>query len=317
LYPFKKMIAAGVDAIMTAHIKVPAYENVPATLSKKIMTDLLRKELEFKGLLVTDALGMGALSDGKEPGQLELEALLAGSDLILCPLNVPQAVELIEQAVRSGELSEQELDRRVLKILCAKQRVGLHKQRFVDFDNVQKLVDTPHARALKKKLYESALTCVADKKRTFPLLPQATKTGVCLLQVGVQDTLFSQMVSKQYKSPVVVWPKSTTQSDIDECMQRCAQTKTVVVELSGMHKWVKGNFGIPEVLPAELLKLQQAGKAVVLVIFGSPYSVSLFKKLDAILCAHEDDVDAKSAAARAICGELVPRGKMPVSVEMA
>lgn len=122
LYPFKKLIAADVDAIMTAHIAIPAIDGSlkPATLSKKILA--LKDELGFKGLMITDSLGMRALIKYYEPGQIELEALLAGNDILLCPVDVPKAVDLILNAIAEGKITEQEIDSKVLKILKTKEK---------------------------------------------------------------------------------------------------------------------------------------------------------------------------------------------------
>lgn len=126
LYPFKKLIEAGVDAVMTAHLLVLAYDlEKPATLSKNIITNLLRNQLNFSGLIITDGLGMRALTNYYKPGEIELNALLAGNDILLCPVDVPKAVELIEKAIKEGRIKEEEIDRRVFKILSIKEKLGL------------------------------------------------------------------------------------------------------------------------------------------------------------------------------------------------
>ncbi len=129
LVPFKHLIAHGVCAIMSAHLAVPALEKEAhraSSLSHATITDLLEQELGFSGLKITDGLGMQAITSHYEPGIIELEAALAGNDIILCPLDVPKAIDLIEQAVRAGTIAEQDLDRRVLKILKAKEWAGCH-----------------------------------------------------------------------------------------------------------------------------------------------------------------------------------------------
>lgn len=127
LAPFKKLIAAGIPAIMIAHLEVPALEdekNIPSSVSKKIVTDLLRKELNFQGLIITDALDMNAITKLYSNGQAELQALRAGNDILLCPIDVPAATAAIKQAVENGEITEQEIDAHVKKILAIKEKLN-------------------------------------------------------------------------------------------------------------------------------------------------------------------------------------------------
>ena len=128
LYPFKKLIATKIPAIMVGHLEVPAFEdqkNVPSSLSKKIVTDLLQKELGFTGLIITDALDMQAVTRYYSSGQAELHALLAGNDILLCPVDVPAAVTAIKKAIADGLITEQEIDTHVEKILNVKNHVAL------------------------------------------------------------------------------------------------------------------------------------------------------------------------------------------------
>jgi len=123
LYPFVELIRRGVPAVMTAHLAIPALESdssLPSSLSYNIITNLLKKELGFEGLVITDALDMRGVTNGYKPGDIELRALLAGNDILLCPLDVPEAILLIKKAVENGKISEQEIDIRVKKILAAK-----------------------------------------------------------------------------------------------------------------------------------------------------------------------------------------------------
>jgi beta-glucosidase-like glycosyl hydrolase len=124
LSPFKKLIAANIPAIMIAHLEVPAFEdkkNLPSSLSKKISTDLLRKELGFEGLIITDALDMGGITNHYSNGQAELQALMAGNDILLCPVDVPAGITAIKQALENGRITEKEIDAHVEKILNLKK----------------------------------------------------------------------------------------------------------------------------------------------------------------------------------------------------
>ena len=126
LYPFKQLIAKAIPAIMMAHLAIPAFEdeNIPSSLSKKIVTDLLRKKLGFNGIIITDGLDMGGVTQHYANGQAELQALLAGNDILLCPVDVPVAVAEIKQALAQGKITEEEIDAHVEKILHIKEKIN-------------------------------------------------------------------------------------------------------------------------------------------------------------------------------------------------
>lgn len=158
LYPFRQLIKHSIAAIMIAHLEVPALEpkaKLPTSLSYRTITDLLKHELRFEGLVITDGLRMRGASDHYKPGEVELNAFLAGNDILLCPLNVPKAVTLIEVAIKEGKVTEQDLDARVIKIMQAKAWAFTQQARY-NQDNVERDIIgelfTPEAYALKGKV---------------------------------------------------------------------------------------------------------------------------------------------------------------------
>lgn len=157
LVPFRHLIGGGVAAVMSAHLDVPAIESEngrPSSLSHAIVTQLLEHDLQFNGLKITDGLGMQALSNKYCPGEIELQAFLAGNDILLCPLDVPKAVEKIEQAINEGKISIAELEKRVLKILKAKEWAIGQSCKSIDKELAIRAIFTPQAYALQKVLFE-------------------------------------------------------------------------------------------------------------------------------------------------------------------
>lgn len=157
LVPFRCLIDAGVGAVMSAHIAVPALEKEalrPSSLSYAVITQLLEKELHFQGLKITDGLGMQALTNHYAPGEIELQAFLAGNDILLCPLDVPKAVALIEHAIESGKFSIDELEKRVLKILKAKEWAGVQISKSTNKDRALQAIFSQRSYALQKMLFE-------------------------------------------------------------------------------------------------------------------------------------------------------------------
>ncbi len=171
LVPFRAAIEAGVDAIMTAHLAVPALEpeRIPATVSRRIMTGLLRGELGFRGLLATDAMDMQGLAQMFPPGEAAVRALEAGNDLLLIPQDARAAIRGVLDAVRAGRLKQERIDRSVLRVLEAKVRLGLHRQRFVRIEEIPDALLDPEDLADAARTAELALTLVKNEGGIFPL----------------------------------------------------------------------------------------------------------------------------------------------------
>ena len=171
LVPFKAAIEAGVDSIMTAHIAVPALAppDLPATLSPAILTGLLRNDLGFKGLVVTDALEMGGIAKGFSTGEAAVRALEAGADALLMPTDPDAAIKAVVAAVESGRLTRQRIQESVVKILAAKEKVGLDRKRFVDLEAIGDVVDSPEANEKAQEIADRAVTLVRNAGNLVPL----------------------------------------------------------------------------------------------------------------------------------------------------
>ena len=200
LYPFRRAIRAGLGGIMVGHLEVPAWEpqaGLPSSLSRRIVTDLLKEELGFKGLVFTDALAMRGVSG---QGHLCLQALKAGDDLLLVPRNLEGELGAVRAAVRSGELPEAEINRRCRKVLMYKYALGLSKKPHVRLSGLESRLNTPHTRTLMRQLKQAAITVVDEEER--PLLPlDLSSRRVAVLQVGEGDVLspFRTELSRQKK----------------------------------------------------------------------------------------------------------------------
>ena len=188
LYPFRRAIRAGLGGIMVGHLEVPAWEpqaGLPSSLSRRIVTDLLKEELGFKGLVFTDALAMRGVSG---QGHLCLQALKAGDDLLLVPRSLEGELEAVRAAVRSGELPEAEINRRCRKVLMYKYALGLSKKPHVRLSGLESRLNTPHTRTLMRQLKQAAITVVDEGEK--PLLPlDLSSRRVAVLQVGEGDVL--------------------------------------------------------------------------------------------------------------------------------
>src|SRR5690606_22916435 len=171
LYPFREVVKAGIGGVMVAHLDIPALDStgVPSTLSKPIITSLLKEELGFQGLTVTDAMNMKGVTEGNDPGIVDKDAILAGNDLLEFTEDVPKAIEEIRKAIKQGLISQAEIDRRARKILAVKYWVGLNKFEPTSLLNIIEELHTPPANLLNRKLTEASLTVLKNDMGLLPV----------------------------------------------------------------------------------------------------------------------------------------------------
>jgi len=304
LVPFKALIESGISAVMTAHLEVPALETkplTPASLSRTIVTEFLRKKMGFGGLIITDGLGMkGVTIMAPEPGEVELKALLAGNDILLCPVEVPEAVARIKDALKNGVLSEQELDDHVDRILKAKEWAFQQKS--------NGSYDPREAVGLRKELYKKAITILAAKTKNVPVC-------TAYMHIGVEtETRFAQCVQRSNPSGNhYYFPATDKDSDMQIAYEAMKNHQHITIVLHKMNKFIAKQFGLSCATIHLIHTLKKEGKDITLVIFGSPYSVRYFGDIDKICIAYEDTVPAQEAAAHA-CLDLHAEGAVPVQV---
>jgi beta-N-acetylhexosaminidase len=309
--PFKALIGQGVCGIMSAHLAIPALEqdaHRASSLSCSIVTDLLQHELGFSGLKVTDGIGMQALTNHFSPGFIELEAFLAGNDIILCPLDAPKAIELIEKAIQEGKVSEADLDARVLKVLKAKEWSGCYKFKPINKKLALTKLSNRSAEQLKRQLYEQAVTVMPNRSFT-PI----TKSGaIAVVQVaGLEGEFKNQLI--KYIDGYFYQPAVGVNNGAG-LLAQLQPYETVVIALFGMNKFSTQNYGISASTQELIRALQAVHKKVIYVLFGTPYSVALLDKHSPVIIAYEDDPDAQRAAADVLLGRRQATGTCPVTV---
>jgi len=343
LYPFKQVINNGVKAIMPGHLEVPALETepgLPATFSRSIVTNLLRDQLGFQGLVITDALPMGALKDFA-PGQAELKALLAGNDILLCSCDAPLAIDYIEHALEKGDITLEAIKEKVVRVLQAKQ--WMQEQRHSLFVTQQDLsrIHAPQSYALKQQIFDNAITHVAKVSSYEPI---RTSSTTYLLHIGAshekdfihaleQDTCIKYTHSSWWVSQVEIEKMREQFKQADSIVVAlydpfCKRPKSdedapwyqrllyKVAVLMHMNQNTDHSAESPCVeITALLEKLITDGKRLTLVVFGSPYSVSKLEKYGEIILAYEDDPCAQQAAAEVICGKRKAIGTLPIMYE--
>ena len=317
LYPFKCLIAGGVTGVITGHLQVPALENTPhlaASLSEKIVTQLLQKEMGFKGLIFTDAMNMRGVSQGRTPADANLKALIAGNDILLYPESVAASIQTIKAAIESGIFKEEQLNFKVKKILRAKYWAGLYRKQNIDLQNISTKINTPMAREINDLLCQNAVTLLANQNQLLPLTPQFTDTlaSVC---IGLEYNNAFQNALNKYGcfKHVAFYTKPSSDEMVAQILARVSGAKTVVLSFHDTRKSLSQPYIFSSATLRLVSQLQQQSK-VVLCFFAIPYPLQLLPETSVVVSAYEDSPAMNQAVVKLLFGEIKSKGKLPVSV---
>jgi beta-glucosidase-like glycosyl hydrolase/CubicO group peptidase (beta-lactamase class C family) len=321
LVPFRAAIAAGAGSVMTGHLNVPALEsdpNTPATLSANILTGVLRKELGFQGLVVTDAMDMGGITVRFAPGEAAVRAVLAGADCLLMPPVPDAAFEALQQAVKSGRVSRERLDASVRRILEAKARLGLNKNRLADVNGMNAHFAETAWQKQAQEISDRGITLLRDTQHRLPL--DGTKPSRALLLAFYADPepTPGEDLERDLKSRF----DSVTTIRADTRFRDAANIKlpspdsydVVILALFVRVSDRKGNVDVPAEQAALANQVYKSGKPVITLAFGSPYLIEGFPQAETWLGAFGISDVAQTSMARALFGEIPVRGHLPVTI---
>jgi beta-N-acetylhexosaminidase len=317
--PFRAAIASGVDSIMSAHIAVPALDapDLPATLSPKILHGILREELGFKGIIVTDALEMGGIAHGFSVGDASVRALEAGADVLLMPPDPEAAINAVVAAVNSNRITRKRLDESVLKILTAKAHLGLAAKKLVDVEKIQDIVNSPESQAVAQNIADRSVTLVRNNDAFVPLKSPATTAFFVLAEsrTSVQGQAFLQEVRKHSSSSMVIQLDSTMSGgDIQAALDRAQGAQRYVVAAFASVAAYRGNVALGGSFPALIENLLATKKPVMMLALGNPYLLRTFPGVAAYATTYSSVPVAETAAVKALFGEIAIGGKLPVTI---
>lgn len=319
LVPFRAAIDAGVDSIMTGHLAVPALApaDLPATLSRAILTDLLRGELGFKGLVVTDALDMGGIAKGFTTGEAAVRALEAGADALLMPADPEAAIRAVVAAVESGRLTRQRIRDSVAKLLAAKEKVGLARRRLVDVEKIGDVVNPPEAQEKAQEIADRAITLVRNNGNLVPLAAPDRTCFVAMAEghTSTEGQLFEKEVLKRAPTATVaVLDASMPATDLDAARARLSSCPQYAVAAFSSVAASRGMPGLGGELPHALDAILATGKPVALIAMGNPYLLRNFSSAAACLATFSTVQLSETAAVKALWGEIPIRGHLPVTI---
>ncbi|MFT5834538.1 MAG: beta-N-acetylhexosaminidase [Cognaticolwellia sp.] len=313
LYPFKVLSQHGVGSMMIAHLNIPAYDDrakMPSSLSQNVVTNLLRNDLGYNGLIFTDGLEMVGARKAYKGGEVEAQALIAGNDVLLLPESVSNAVRAVKKALKEGRLPQDEFELKVKKVLSAKYRVGLTTLQQIDLNNVRQDLNDYTAKALNRKLIENAMTAVRNKDKALPLNTLGDYASISIGR-GYKTTfqkslgLFTKM-SHHYTNNDI---GSSTRSSL---VRKLKNKDAVIISFQDMSKSAKYRYGVRNSALSLIKELQKHTKVVV-VNFGSPYALQYFDDVNWLVEAYEENTVTQEVAANAIFGVTRMTGRLPVT----
>jgi beta-N-acetylhexosaminidase len=321
LPPFEADIAAGVDTIMTAHVVMPAIDpGVPATMSHKVLTGLLRGELGFDGVIVTDALDMAGATATYPPNVAPVQAVLAGADQLLVPPQMDTAYAAVLGAVRSGEISRQRLDESVYRILLHKFQRGIFQDPFVDPATATQVMGAPQHLADAQAITDRTTTLVKNDAGLLPLAAGPRSVLVAGWGVTTTQTMASALAARGASTQVL--ESGTTPSDaaIDRAVTAARSADLVVVSTNNAYA-INASTGQPTAAAAAQTRLVRAllatGKPVVVAAMRNPYDVASFPEAPTVLDTFGYTADQVESLVRVLFGEVNPSGRLPVSIPRA
>lgn len=303
LAPFKALMDKGIGGVMVAHLYIPALESgkgIPASVSKNIITGLLKEKLGYKGLIITDALNMGAVANKYKPGELDALAFKAGNDIMLFSQGVTEGKKLIQKAIDNGEISQSRVEESVKKILLTKYFLGLDQYSPKNPEHINADLNNDSHKVLVQNLYSNALTLLKDDKKLLPL------NGKQVYYVPLEEALYQTFASR-------------LGSDI--IIKKAAEINTIPANSTVIIGFHKDNstaykpYKISETSKKILAELSRK-QNVILTVFGSAYALKDIdlSKVSTVLVAYENNDDSMAATADALNGKNKIWGRLPVLV---
>ena len=315
LYPYKRVFDAGMASVMTAHLSIPVLESnpkLPTSLSSRVVTDLLKEELGFLGLIFTDGLNMKGAADYSSSAEIDLAAVLAGNDVLLIPQDVPATISLMKNSIQTGVLSPERIDESVRKILLAKYKVRLHLYKPIDTLNLIKDLNTIEDEVLHRELVKNSITIIKNKKNILPI--EDLKKHKKIAYVALGDDTGDQFLDALAKYSKI---HKVDSNNLNEVIDTLEDFDLVVVGFhkSNAHPWKPYEFSNQELV--WLHEIARKNKTI-LAVFASPYSllnIKSFTNLEAVLVAYQNSEIAQEITAQTIFGAIEATGKLPVSIK--
>lgn len=317
LYPFIHLINSGIGSVMPAHLNIPSLDttpNLPSSLSKPIVTGLLKEKLGFNGLIITDAMNMKGVTKYYGPGEADAKAYIAGNDVLEFVNDVDAAINGIKGALINGSVTSEEVELKCRKILAMKLWCGLDNFAPIACNGIDSKVTTPGTKALIHDLYTGALTLLNNRSNIIPVKHLEKKKIAVLAMNNSRTTPFQEMVSNYTNISKYYWKPGLTNES--ELLDSLAKYDIVIAGISGTDQRPQKNFGVTTEMRIFFKKLI-GQNSVISSYFGNPYAIQLFPELgssDGLIITYQDNRNTQELSAQLIFGGIGAHGKLPVTI---
>lgn len=322
LYPFREMFKAGVAAVMVAHLYIPVIDSTPnlaTSISKKNVTDLLRNELGYQGLTFTDALNMQGVAKFFPGGEISVQSVIAGNDMLCLPADVSGSIAKIKEAINNKLLTWDDVYQKCKKVLAAKYMYGLGKVKPINTNHLTQDLNSS-VNGMKKLVAENAITLLnKQNEQFFPLRANGEKNkdvkNIAYVGIGLTtDNAFAKRMRNDYNTDVFYFNYKEDAARILSTVALIkSRYKSVVIGIHGYNRYPANNFGISSYAVDIARKLQQQTTSITFV-FGNPYAIKNFCDAKNLIACYEDDSITQNAAADILEGKIIAKGKLPVTV---
>lgn len=316
LIPFKRAIESGIGSIMSAHLHIPAYdnrENMPSTLSENIIKGLLKEQLGFEGLVVTDAMNMKGLTDGFGSGTADAMAYMAGNDILEYVQDAEKAIEAILAYRSQGKISDEEIESKCRKILAMKYWCGLDNYQKIEKENLEERINLPSIRALVRDLYAESLTVLNNENNIIPL-KNLDKSKIAVLTImGSKDSPFAEMASNYTHVSRFMWENGVDEHTLIDTLRFY---DIVLVNITGTDQRPHRDFGISSEQLSFLSDLVE-NINIIAVYTGNPYAIARLESLQksaGLILTYQNNYMTQELAAQLIFGGIGGHGKLPVTI---
>lgn len=319
LFPFKKLISEGAPGVMVAHMNIPSLDktaHLPSSLSPNVVTDLLKRQLGFKGLIFTDAMDMNGVVKYFKGGEADVRAVIAGNDVLELSQNSKRAIDMIEKAITSKRISRQDIDKRVKKILAAKLWLALDKYKPADLRGLYKEVNRNASVTLNQQLANAAITLLKGDSLANAL---AYNKRTAIISIGASEiTAFQQRLSERFDNALnfVIAPNATP-NDIAKVSVELIRYDQIIVGIHDNRKSPQSKINYSGTV--RLFMNELASMKSVFCVFANPYTLAGLPGIEqckSIIMAYQNSAELQRAAAGAVLKEFKPTGRLPVTINV-
>lgn len=315
LAPFRDLIRGGVQSIMVAHLQIPSLEakpNTPTTLSKKVVTNLLKNQMGYDGLIITDALNMKGVTKYYKPGEVDYLAFKAGNDVLLFSEDVATGISKIKRAIQNKEISEKRLALSVKKILAAKYRANLYNFQPITTTNIDKDINKLTS-VLRTQTARKGITLLSDPYNVLDKIKKNGSNKTAYVFVGTSSQAEMKKALGKAQLNDIFYANTSTKSSVSQIKNKLAKYDAVIVGVHNMSRYPSKKYGL-DLGERDAIKQFAGNKNTLTVLFGNPYAISLMENSGGFMVCYNEHTETIKTASEILTGVLSPYGKLPVSV---